>query len=88
MENYQSLTIFGEFSAKLIRVKENLREKVTFFREFGAQKPTHIGGQYPYRQNAKCPPPLPGRKYTESSQEFVKIVTVRAKCDLAFTVAS
>ena len=36
---------------------ENLRKKGPLFREFGAQKPTHMGGTYPYPQHVMYPPP-------------------------------
>ena len=35
---------------------ENLPKNGPFFREFGAQKPTHMGGTYPYPQHVMYPP--------------------------------
>ena len=37
--------------------KENLPKKGPLFREFGAQKLTHIRGTYPYPQHVMYPPP-------------------------------
>ena len=36
---------------------ENLLKNGPLFREFGAQKPTHMGGTYPYPQHVMYPPP-------------------------------
>ena len=36
---------------------ENLPKKEPLFREFGAQKPTHMGGTYLYPQHVMYPPP-------------------------------
>ena len=36
---------------------ENLPKKGPLFREFWAQKPTHMGGTYPYPQLVMLPPP-------------------------------
>ena len=38
---------------------EILPKKGPLFREFGAQKPTHMGGTYPYPQHVMYPPPPP-----------------------------
>ena len=35
--------------------KENLPKNGPLFREFGAQKPTHMGGTYPYPQHVMYP---------------------------------
>ena len=35
---------------------ENLPKKGPLFREFWAQKPTHMGGTYPYPQHGMLPP--------------------------------
>ena len=40
---------------------ENLQKKRPLFKEFWAQKPTHMGGTYPYPQHAMLPPPPAGR---------------------------
>ena len=40
---------------------ENLPKKGPLFREFGAQKPTHMGGTYPYPRHVMYPPP-PGHE--------------------------
>ena len=39
---------------------ENLLKNGPLFREFGAQKPTHMGGTYPYPQQVMYPPPPGG----------------------------
>ena len=36
--------------------KENLPKKGPLFREFWTQKPTHMGGTYPYPQHVMSPP--------------------------------
>ena len=36
---------------------ENLPKKGPLFRELGTQKPTHMGGTYPYPQHVMYPPP-------------------------------
>ena len=37
-------------------LKENLPKKGPLFREFWTQKPTHMGGTYPYPQHVMLPP--------------------------------
>ena len=37
---------------------ENLPKKGPLFRVFGAQKPTHMGGTYPYPRHVMYPPGL------------------------------
>ena len=50
---------------------ENLPKKGPLFREFGTQKPTHMGGTYPYPQHVMYPPPpgLNGRDCWEFLQK-------------------
>ena len=57
MENYPFLTIFCQFLEKPSMFKENLPKKGPLFREFWTQKPTHMGGTYPYPQHVMLPPP-------------------------------
>ena len=40
--------------------KENLPKKGPLFREIWNQKPTHMGGTYPYPQHVMLPPPPTG----------------------------
>ena len=59
-ENYPFLTIFCQSIEKPPMFKENLLKKGPLFREFWTQKPTHMGGTYPYPQHVMLPPPPPG----------------------------
>ena len=38
---------------------ENLPNKGSLLREFGARKPTHLVGTYPFPQHVMLPPPPP-----------------------------
>ena len=49
--------IFRQFLDNPPLFMENLPKKGPLFREFGAQKPTHMGGTYPYPQHVMYPPP-------------------------------
>ena len=51
------LTIFCQFLENPPMFKENLPKKEPLFREFWAQKPTHMGGTYPNPQHVMLPPP-------------------------------
>ena len=44
---------------------ENLPKKEPLFREFWAQKPTHMGGTYPYPQHVMYPSPSGGWRTIE-----------------------
>ena len=55
-ENYPFLTIFCQFLENPPLFKENLPKKGPLFREFWTQKPTHMGGTYPYPQHVMYPP--------------------------------
>ena len=59
-ENHPFFAIFRQFLDNPPLFKENLPKKGPLFREFGAQKPTHMGGTYPYPQHVMYPPPPPG----------------------------
>ena len=48
--------IFRQFLDNPPLFMENLPKKGPLFREFGAQKPTHMGGTYPYLQHVMYPP--------------------------------
>ena len=58
--------IFRQFLDNPPLFKENLPKKGHLFGEFGAQKPTHMGGTYPYPQHVMYPPP-PGETYPSNS---------------------
>ena len=49
--------IFRQFLDNPPLFMENLPKKGPLFREFGAKKPAHIGGTYPYPQHVMYPPP-------------------------------
>ena len=55
---------------------ENLPKKGPLFREFWAQKPTHMGGTYPYPQRVMLPLPPPGMP---TLQEANKLMSVEQK---------
>ena len=48
--------IFRQFLDNPPLFKENLPKRGPLFGEFGAQKPTHMGGTYPYPQHVMYPP--------------------------------
>ena len=56
-ENHPFSAIFHQFLDNPPLFMENLPKKGPLFREFGAQKPTHMGGTYPYPQHVMYPPP-------------------------------
>ena len=56
-ENHLFFAIFRQFLDNPPLFMENLPKKGPLFREFGAQKPTHMGGTYPYPQHVMYPPP-------------------------------
>ena len=47
---------FCQFLGNPPMFKENLPKKRPLFREFWTQKPTHMGGTYPYPQHVMLPP--------------------------------
>ena len=55
-ENHPFVAIFRQFLDNPPLFMENLPKKGPLFREFGAQKPTHMGGTYPYPQHVMYPP--------------------------------
>ena len=55
-ENHPFFAIFRQFLDNP-PFKENLPKKGPLSREFGAQKPTHMGGTCPYPQHVMYPPP-------------------------------
>ena len=55
-ENHPFFAIFHQFLDNPPLFMENLPKKEPLFREFGAQKPTHMGGTYPYPQHVMYPP--------------------------------
>ena len=57
-KNHPFFAIFRQFLDNQPLFKENLPKKGPLFREFGAQKPTHMGGTYPYPQHVMYPPGL------------------------------
>ena len=62
-ENHPFFAIFRQLLDNPPLFMENLPKKGPLFREFGAQKPTHMGGTYPYPQHVMYPPP-PGQIWT------------------------
>ena len=71
-ENHPFLTIFRQFLENPPMFMENLPKKGPLSREFWAQKPTHMGGTYPYPQHVMYPPP-PGRiSHTETEQRELR----------------
>ena len=56
-ENHPFFAIFHQFLDNPPLFMENLPKKGPLFREFWAQKPTHMGGTYPYPQHVMYPPP-------------------------------
>ena len=52
---------------------ENLPKKGPLFREFWAEKPTHMGGTYPYPQHVMLPPP--GVSTYSYNAQFQQITT-------------
>ena len=56
-ENHPFFAILRQFLDNPPLFKENLPKKGPLFREFGAQKPTLMGGTYPYLQHVMYPPP-------------------------------
>ena len=69
-ENYPLFAISCQFLEDPPTFKENLPEKGPLFREFQTQKPTHMGGTYPYPQHVMLPLP-PG---TEEKGPFTVLV--------------
>ena len=56
-EKYPFLTIFSQFLEKPPMFKENVPKKRPLFTEFWTQKPTNMGGTYPYTRHAMLSPP-------------------------------
>ena len=59
---------------------ENLPKKGPLFREFGAQKPTHMGGTYPYPQHVMYPPPRGIHVPARVTGQFVVICPGYGSC--------
>ena len=68
-ENYPFLTVFCQFLENPRMFKETLLKKRPLFRDFWTQKPTHMGGTYPYPQHVLLPPPPLGS--VESAQKIL-----------------
>ena len=69
------LYFFTNFSITHPCLWKICRKKGPLFREFGAQKPTHMGGTYPYPQHVMYPPP-PGGTRANKNKDY-KILKVR-----------
>ena len=65
---------------------ENLPKKGPFFREFGAQKPDHMGGTYPYPQHVMYPPPGGNVAFTERLSYLMVDSLAKEACRLSFTI--
>ena len=74
-ENGPFLAIFCEFLDNPPMFMENLQKKGHLFREFWTQKPTHMGGTYPYPQHVMLPPP-PGLNSMNIARENLQSVHI------------
>ena len=66
--------IFGQFLEDPPMFMENLPKKGPLSREFWAQKPTHMGGTYPYPRHVMYPPgSIPPKRLLSQSTKGKKV---------------
>ena len=76
------LTIFCQFLVTHPRLRKICRKKGPLFREFWIQKPTHMGGKYPYPQHVMLPPSPSGNQLVFESVEKYSVIIFKCSRDV------